>query len=939
MAQEAVAASLSSKTLGLDSIERVRSSGAEQLIMAGVEKSRKTLTALEAALREATGSSEATRFLAEIRSLRDIVSKVRTVIGVLGNTGAGKSRLMNAILDEDNLIITNPSRACTAVATEIAFNQDPDPAHRYRAEIEFISREEWAAEVNGLLQELVDHEKRLSTEYNNSESDAGVAYAKIKAVFPKITHAQILNNGKTGILINDPALNDILGEIKHLHYRTASELRTAIRKYVDSKEETGKGQETSKGCKEETMAYWPLVKAARVYVRSETLRTGTILVDLPGVQDANAARSAVAERYMAECSALWIVSPITRAVSDKSAKQLLGSSFRQQLTMDGNYCNITFICSKTDEMDAAEVMDHLDHDGKIAAKLQEQEMKAAHVEELQSKRRALNQEKQELQDLHDDIDEFAFWEGKVKKRNHGTLDPVPGADACSEQNCPICLRADIKTMRHESAMLSRQIQIEEDRCQSLKIEKLLLCIQARNDFSTNAIKRDFADGIKETIAQAEALDEEAFPGRHNQDLNKLANSLSTFCVSSQCYQELRNPKLCNAAILRGFSRAEDTQIPQLQQHAVQLGRVQIDRARVLVLTGLARLARSLALWAPPTELDHNQSKTVMSEKDRAEMRCVLDTLEESLQQAMSQCKKETLEDLRKTMKKKHLDPLKTKCNDAGAKLPQAAKGLHWKDGIEIPWNTYRALCRNQGCPRTKKAVELKVNFNDALFAPVKEKIATSWNNFFTVTLEEVRQRHVLRFAQELRFFVAMVQETPRLDELRPGSRALISDQANSQIDAIQLFDTLFTSIIKADQREASRMFEPCIAESMHAIYAECAAMRGQGVLRQMREGIEEFVKDNRRDIMRTAMKRVTQKLIRLRKSLEEACTTASNDVLTNFKLMRKLLTNDGTEDDDDTNTPYEVVLAKKKVGDLLCELVQSFDNLLTKEDSVMKEGD
>lgn len=107
----------------------------------------------------------------------------------------------------------------------------------------------------------------------------------------------------------------------------------------------------------------------------------------------------------------------------------------------------------------------------------------------------------------------------------------------------------------------------------------------------------------------------------------------------------------------------------------------------------------------------------------------------------------------------------------------------------------------------------------------------------------------------------------------------------------------------------------------------------------MREGIEEFVKDNRRDIMRTAMKRVTQKLIRLRKSLEEACTTASNDVLTNFKLMRKLLTNDGTEDDDDTNTPYEVVLAKKKVGDLLCELVQSFDNLLTKEDSVMKEGD
>lgn len=47
------------------------------------------------------------------------------------------------------------------------------------------------------------------------------------------------------------------------------------------------------------------------------------------------ARSAVAKRYMAECIALWLVSPIKRAVDNKAAKELLGRTSRIQLKMDG----------------------------------------------------------------------------------------------------------------------------------------------------------------------------------------------------------------------------------------------------------------------------------------------------------------------------------------------------------------------------------------------------------------------------------------------------------------------------------------------------------------------------------------------------------------------------------------------------------------------------
>lgn len=75
----------------------------------------------------------------------------------------------------------------------------------------------------------------------------------------------------------------------------------------------------------------------RIHVKSPALSTGAVIVDLPGVHDSNAARAAVAENYMKQCTGLWIVAPINRAVDDKAAKSLLGESFKRQLKMDGGF--------------------------------------------------------------------------------------------------------------------------------------------------------------------------------------------------------------------------------------------------------------------------------------------------------------------------------------------------------------------------------------------------------------------------------------------------------------------------------------------------------------------------------------------------------------------------------------------------------------------------
>lgn len=98
-----------------------------------------------------------------------------TIIGVVGNTGAGKSsiiNIINAMLDEERLVPTNwyvscsveelkclqisSMRACTAVVTEMSWNSIDDPNKKYRAEIEFIQESDWEKDLELSLNELID---------------------------------------------------------------------------------------------------------------------------------------------------------------------------------------------------------------------------------------------------------------------------------------------------------------------------------------------------------------------------------------------------------------------------------------------------------------------------------------------------------------------------------------------------------------------------------------------------------------------------------------------------------------------------------------------------------------------------------------------------------------------------------------------------------------
>lgn len=493
-------------------------------------------------------STQASTWLDAITQLESRGQPFRAIVGVVGNTGTGKSSVINALLDEERLLPTNCSRACTASPTEISYNRSDDPDELYRADIEFITAEDWIKELNIIFTELLDRSGNVSRECNNPDTEAGIAYAKMKAVYPSKSNQTIAESNPERLAL-EPAVRGVLGSVKKLRSSTAKRLYNAMRRYVDSKDKDNHIQ------KNVDMEYWPLIKVVRIYIKADALSTGAVIVDLPGVQDSNAGRAAVAQQYMKACTGLWIVAPINRAVDDKTAKSLLGDSFKRQLKYDGIYSAVTFICSKTDEISVSEASENLNIESDVSESWAKMDDLRRQINALNRQFTSAREEKAELVHRLDQLDcKWEIWDELSQEHTDGkTIYPPPenakkrkrgATSAKSRKNCvssdfedgysdsasesgsdeenqpedkdrePLSggqirevlagLKAERKKFRQMRKKLDAKLSGARDELKSLQYEERRLhgdvkhiCIQGRNDSSKGAIQREFAMGIKE----------------------------------------------------------------------------------------------------------------------------------------------------------------------------------------------------------------------------------------------------------------------------------------------------------------------------------------------------------------------------------------------------------------------------------------------------------
>ena len=162
-------------------------------------------------------------------------------------------------------------------------------------------------------------------------------------MYPSIDQKQLVMMTADQVIARDPKISARLGTTKHICMKDSKAFATAISKYIDSKAQKrgqrkgenktdksskndkqkakdGKKTKESKQNQDSGPALWPLIRQVIVKCKSTALSTGAILVDLPGVADANAARNNICKDYMKKCDCIWVLAPITRAVDDRTAK-------------------------------------------------------------------------------------------------------------------------------------------------------------------------------------------------------------------------------------------------------------------------------------------------------------------------------------------------------------------------------------------------------------------------------------------------------------------------------------------------------------------------------------------------------------------------------------------------------------------------------------------
>ncbi|XP_052441042.1 nuclear GTPase SLIP-GC isoform X2 [Carassius gibelio] len=100
--------------------------------------------------------------------------------------------------------------------------------------------------------------------------------------------------------------------------------------------------------------YWPLVKSVTIKIPDcHGLLENIVLLDLPGTGDCNKIRDDLWKTKLRECSSVWIVSAINRAITDRDPWGILKHCI-EELGPGGKCKSINFICTKTDDINPGE---------------------------------------------------------------------------------------------------------------------------------------------------------------------------------------------------------------------------------------------------------------------------------------------------------------------------------------------------------------------------------------------------------------------------------------------------------------------------------------------------------------------------------------------------------------------------------------------------------
>ncbi|KAL1967746.1 hypothetical protein VTN77DRAFT_3003 [Rasamsonia byssochlamydoides] len=281
--------------------------------------------------------------------------ETRTV-GFIGDSGVGKSSLINSLLDQEGLARSSgDGAACTCVVTEFR-NVDQNHQHPFTIEVDYMNENE----VKELLEELLRSFRQYYTDAYREVTDVEEqqqiretstrAWETLHSLFrnqPGLTHEYLsdeADGAEAAILrhLEEWAKAGFIhrpGGADALQYSVTANDLDECRDLLDAL--------TTDPPNEDRPAIWPFIKLIRVYLRSPILRTGLILADLPGFRDLNFARVRATERYLRHsCDEVFIVTKISRCVTDQSIPDIIRRCDADQL--------LRIVCTRSEDVNPDE---------------------------------------------------------------------------------------------------------------------------------------------------------------------------------------------------------------------------------------------------------------------------------------------------------------------------------------------------------------------------------------------------------------------------------------------------------------------------------------------------------------------------------------------------------------------------------------------------------
>uniref|UniRef100_A0A8H7K460 G domain-containing protein n=2 Tax=Clonostachys TaxID=110564 RepID=A0A8H7K460_BIOOC len=310
---------------------------------------------------EALGSTlplddSAKRILGQIKDVRSLQGIEARHVAILGDSGEGKSSLINSLLHYPGIAQTGDiGSACTSVVTEYRQKRPEDTAP-ITIEAEYLS----STGIEEHISELLWSYRQLYLPILESASLSPKDYTRIQRESEQAWSALQTAFGDRRQLSKSYLQNQDEGAYESI--------KTQLCKWADEIQwpagaDSGVWKSTASTadeCCDKTRIfmqdrYWPFTKIIRVYIDSQVLKTGMILADLPGLQDTNLARVRATQKYLLQCDNIFIVSKIARAITNQSVKSSLYHVLSQHMPMEweqsgGKHLRVAVVCTMSEDI-------------------------------------------------------------------------------------------------------------------------------------------------------------------------------------------------------------------------------------------------------------------------------------------------------------------------------------------------------------------------------------------------------------------------------------------------------------------------------------------------------------------------------------------------------------------------------------------------------------